>query len=57
MEVIPQRVFTYGDGIPAVKSGEWAGIRPSRWKGSKLILKPIKRNKVSAFERMIITQE
>lgn len=52
MEVIPQRVFTYGDGIPAVKSGEWPGIRPSHWNGSKLILKPLKKNKISAFERM-----
>lgn len=42
MEVIPQHVYSYEDGLPAYKSGEWPGSRPSRFTGSKLILKPIK---------------
>ena len=42
MEVIPQKFYSYGDGVPAYKSGEWPGIRPSHWKGSRLLLKPIK---------------
>jgi hypothetical protein len=43
MEIIPQHTYTYGDGIPAYKSGEWPGSKPSRFTGSKLILKPIKK--------------
>ena len=41
-EIVPQKNFSYGDGVPAYKSGEWYGSRPSRFIGSKLILKPIK---------------
>ena len=41
MEIIPQHVYTYGDGIPAYKSGEWPGSKPSHFNSSKLILKPI----------------
>ena len=41
MEIIPQHTYTYGDGLPAYKSGEWPGSRSSRFIGSKLILKPI----------------
>ena len=44
LEIIPQNVYTYGDGIPAYKSGEWPGSRSSRFQGSKLILKPISNN-------------
>ena len=44
LEIIPQNVYTYGDGIPAHKSGEWPGSRSSRFQGSKLILKPISNN-------------
>jgi hypothetical protein len=40
MEIIPQHVYTY-DGVPAYKSGEWPGSKPSHFNGSKLILKPI----------------
>lgn len=43
MEIIPQRIFTYGDGVPAYKSGEWYGSKPNHFIGSKLILKPIKK--------------
>ena len=43
MEIIPQHTYTYGDGIPAYKSGEWPGSKPSRFIGSKLILKPIQK--------------
>ena len=43
MEIIPQHTYTYGDGLPAYKSGEWPGSRPSRFVGSKLILKPISK--------------
>ncbi len=43
MEIIPQKVYTYGDGLPAYKSGEWPGSRPNHFIGSKLILKPIKK--------------
>ena len=42
LEVVPQKNYTYNDGVPAYKSGEWPGIRSSHWKGSKLILKPIR---------------
>ena len=41
MEIIPQHTYTYGDGLPAYKSGEWPGSKPSHFIGSKLILKPI----------------
>ena len=41
MEIIPQHTYTYGDGVPAYKSGEWPGSKSSRFFGSKLILKPI----------------
>lgn len=41
VEVIRQNTYTYGDGVPAYKSGEWDGSKPSRFVGSKLILKPI----------------
>jgi hypothetical protein len=40
LEIIPQRVYNYGDGVPAYKSGEWPGKRSSKFNGSKLILKP-----------------
>ena len=51
MEVIPQRVFYYEDGVLPYKSGEWPGIKSSRWRGSKLILKPIqKENQVCSLE-------
>ena len=43
MEIIPQHTYTYGDGLPAYKSGEWPGSKPSRFTGSKLILKPISK--------------
>ena len=43
MEIVPQHTYTYGDGIPAYKSGEWPGSKPSRFFGSKLILKPIQK--------------
>lgn len=43
LEVIPQHTFTYGDGVPAYKSGEWYGSKPNHFIGSKLILKPIKK--------------
>ena len=43
LEIIPQHVYTYGDGVPAYKSGEWYGSKPNHFVGSKLILKPIKR--------------
>ena len=39
---IPQHTFSYGDGVPAYKSGEWYGSKPNHFIGSKLILKPIK---------------
>ena len=42
VEVIPQKTFHYGDGVPAYKSGEWYGSKPNHFIGSKLILKPIK---------------
>ena len=40
LEIVPQRVYNYGDGVPAYKSGEWPGIRSSKFNGSKLILRP-----------------
>ena len=43
MEIIPQHFYTYGDGVPAYKSGEWPGSKPSHFVGSKLILRPIKQ--------------
>ena len=43
LEIIPQHTFTYGDGVPAYKSGEWYGSKPNHFIGSKLILKPIKQ--------------
>ena len=43
MEIIPQHTYTYGDGVPAYKSGEWPGSKSSRFFGSKLILKPIQK--------------
>ena len=43
LEIIPQHVYTYGDGLPAYKSGEWPGSRSSHFHGSKLILKPVPR--------------
>ena len=42
LEIIPQHTYSYGDGIPAYQSGEWPGSKSSHFKGSKLILKPIK---------------
>ena len=42
MQIIPQRIYTYGDGLPAYKSGEWPGSKPCHFNSSKLILKPIK---------------
>jgi len=42
VEIIPQKNFSYGDGVPAYKSGEWPGSKPSRFGGSKLILKQIR---------------
>ena len=42
MQIIPQRIYTYGDGLPAYKSGEWPGSKPYHFNSSKLILKPIK---------------
>ncbi len=44
LEVVPQRVYKI-DGVPAFKSGEWPGIRSSRFPSSKLILKPIRNPK------------
>ena len=41
MEIIPQHTYTYGDGVPAYKSGEWPGSKPNHFIGSKLILKPL----------------
>ena len=41
MQIIPQRIYTYGDGLPAYKSGEWPGSKPCHFNSSKLILKPI----------------
>lgn len=49
MEIIPQRTYTYGDGVPAYKSGEWFGSKPCHFTGSKLILKPIKRPEKDMF--------
>lgn len=49
VEVIPQHTFCYEDGIPAYKSGEWPGLRPSHFTGSKLILKPISKKLPSKF--------
>ena len=49
LEIIPQHTFTYGDGVPAYKSGEWPGSKSSHFKGSKLILKPIP-NQEKPFE-------
>ncbi len=43
MEIIPQHTYSYGDGLPAYKSGEWPGSKPSHFIGSKLILKPISK--------------
>ena len=43
MKIIPQHTYTYGDGVPAYKSGEWPGSKSSRFFGSKLILKPIQK--------------
>ena len=43
LEVVPQHTYSYGDGVPAYKSGEWYGSKPSHFVGSKLILKPIKQ--------------
>ena len=43
LEIIPQHTYSYGDGIPAYKFGEWPGSKSSHFKGSKLILKPIPR--------------
>ena len=43
MEIIPQHIYTYGDGVPAYKSGEWPGSKPCHFIGSKLILRPIKQ--------------
>ena len=42
MEIIPQHIYTYDDGVPAYKSGEWPGSKPCHFIGSKLILRPIK---------------
>ena len=42
LEIIPQNTYSYGDGVPAYQSGEWPGSKSSHFKGSKLILKPIK---------------
>lgn len=52
MEIIPQHNLFYEDDCAiSYKSGEWPGIRPSKWRGSKLIMKPIKRGKeISTFE-------
>jgi hypothetical protein len=41
LEIIPQHTYSYGDGIPAYKFGEWPGSKSSHFRGSKLILKPI----------------
>lgn len=41
LEVVPQRIYKDSSGIPAYKSGEWIGSRPNHFYGSKLILKPI----------------
>ena len=49
LEIIPQHTYTYGDGVPAYKSGEWPGSKSSHFKGSKLILKPI-QNKERPFK-------
>jgi len=43
LEIIPQHTYSYGDGIPAYKFGEWPGSKSSHFHGSKLILKPIPR--------------
>lgn len=43
LEVVPQHIHVEEGGIPAYKSGEWPGIRPNHFLGSKLILKPIKK--------------
>ena len=43
LEIIPQNVYTYGDGVPAYKSGEWPGSRSCHFRGSKIILRPITR--------------
>ena len=43
LEIIPQNVYTYGDGLPAYKSGEWPGSKSCHFRGSKLILKPVPR--------------
>ncbi len=43
LEIVPQHTYSYGDGVPAYKSGEWYGSKPNHFIGSKLILKPIKR--------------
>ena len=40
LEIVPQKTFSYGDGVPAYKSGEWYGSKPNHFIGSKLILKP-----------------
>ena len=49
MEIIPQHTYTYGDGVPAYKSGEWPGSKPSRFFGSKLILKPLSKPQKDFF--------
>ena len=41
LEIIPQNTYSYEEGIPAYKAGEWPGSRPSHFSSSKLILKPI----------------
>ena len=41
LEIVPQNTYSYGDGIPAYKFGEWPGSKSSHFRGSKLILKPI----------------
>lgn len=50
MEIVPQHVYVYEDGLPSYKSGEWPLKKPSRWRGSKLILKPLHTSQVLSFE-------
>ena len=49
LEIIPKHTFSYGDGIPAYKSGEWYGSKPNHFIGSKLILKPKRKRNLACF--------
>ena len=49
LKIITQNTYSYEEGIPAYKAGEWPGSKSSHFTGSKLILKPI-RNPEKPFK-------